>query len=58
MGLGLSIAKWAVEVNGGHISVDENQPHGSVFCIVLKATSTALSGAAEKDSRDKTEELS
>jgi heavy metal sensor kinase len=57
MGLGLSIAKWAVEVNGGHISIDANQPHGSVFCIVLKATSAALSRVAEKDSGDQREEL-
>jgi heavy metal sensor kinase len=58
MGLGLSIAKWAVEVNGGRISVDPNEPHGSVFCIVLPATSTARRNTAENAPRHQTEEVS
>lgn len=58
MGLGLSIAKWAIEVNGGRISVDAQEPHGSVFCIELLAISTARSAMVEKDSRHQTEELS
>jgi heavy metal sensor kinase len=33
-GLGLAIAKWAVEVNGGRISVDGGSG-GAVFCIAL-----------------------
>jgi heavy metal sensor kinase len=58
MGLGLSIAKWAVEVNGGRISVESKEPHGSVFCITFPASSAARSQAAEKGSRHQTEELS
>ncbi|MBW8865733.1 MAG: hypothetical protein JF610_00110 [Acidobacteria bacterium] len=34
-GLGLSIAKWAIEANGGRISVDAATGGGSVFTIVL-----------------------
>jgi heavy metal sensor kinase len=34
-GLGLAISKWAVEVNGGHISVSPGSSGGSVFRIVL-----------------------
>jgi heavy metal sensor kinase len=34
-GLGLAIAKWAVEVNGGHITVESGAIGGSVFRIVL-----------------------
>jgi heavy metal sensor kinase len=34
-GLGLAIAKWAVEVNGGHISAEAGATGGSIFRIVL-----------------------
>jgi len=34
-GLGLAIAKWAVEVSGGHIAVDEAASGGALFTIVL-----------------------
>src|SRR5262245_35701320 len=34
-GLGLAIARWAVEANGGHISVDSRPTGGSIFRIVL-----------------------
>lgn len=41
-GLGLSIAKWAVEVNHGELSWEENAGGGSTFRIVLP---TASAGA-------------
>jgi heavy metal sensor kinase len=34
-GLGLSIAKWAVEANGGRIELDNTENKGSTFRIVL-----------------------
>jgi signal transduction histidine kinase len=34
-GLGLPIAKWAVEANGGTISVKTSFPTGAIFCIKL-----------------------
>ena len=34
-GLGLCIARWAVEVQGGHIELDSDQGKGSTFRIVL-----------------------
>jgi heavy metal sensor kinase len=34
-GLGLAIAKWAVEANGGRLEVENRTPHGSTFRIVL-----------------------
>jgi heavy metal sensor kinase len=34
-GLGLSLAKWSVEVNGGHLSVDATKGGGSTFRIAL-----------------------
>jgi K+-sensing histidine kinase KdpD len=33
----LAIAKWAVDVNGGHISVEAGANGGSVFSIALPA---------------------
>ena len=42
-GLGLAIAKWAVEVNGGQISVESGATGGSVFRIVLTAGAVPLS---------------
>jgi heavy metal sensor kinase len=35
VGLGLAIAKWAVEIHGGHISVDERAGGGAEFRIFL-----------------------
>ncbi|MCK6475124.1 MAG: ATP-binding protein, partial [Planctomycetes bacterium] len=34
-GLGLSIAKWAVEANGGRIEVQSEPGHGATFCIIV-----------------------
>jgi signal transduction histidine kinase len=38
-GLGLSIAAWAIESNGGRIEVESEVSRGSVFRIVLAAAS-------------------
>ena len=35
MGLGLAFCKLAVEAHGGHITVNDNQPKGSIFTITL-----------------------
>jgi K+-sensing histidine kinase KdpD len=34
-GLGLAFCKMAVEAHGGRIWIDDNEPHGAVFCIRL-----------------------
>ena len=34
-GLGLAIAKWTVEANGGRLEMENRAPHGSTFRIVL-----------------------
>ena len=34
-GLGLSIAKWAIEINGGKIEVESTSSQGSVFRVVF-----------------------
>jgi heavy metal sensor kinase len=38
VGLGLAIAKWAVEANGGHIGLEQGDNHGCRFFIRLPAT--------------------
>jgi heavy metal sensor kinase len=45
-GLGLAIAKWAVEIHGGQIAVDERPGGGSEFRIVLPLVE---SGAVAED---------
>ena len=40
-GLGLSIAKWAVEANGGRLTLEESSEAGSTFRITVPALPTA-----------------
>jgi signal transduction histidine kinase len=35
VGLGLAIARWAVEANGGRIEIESEEGQGSLFRIVL-----------------------
>ena len=44
-GLGLSIAKWAVEVNGGQLSLEKTNETGSTFRMTLPS---AGSGRAQE----------
>jgi heavy metal sensor kinase len=44
-GLGLAIAKWAVEANGGRIELETEEGAGSLFRIVLPATQTHSKGS-------------
>ena len=37
LGLGLAIARWAVEANGGRIELESEEGKGSLFRIVLSA---------------------
>ena len=48
-GLGLAIARWAVEANGGRIEVESEVHRGSVFRIVLPAAES--SGHISRQSR-------
>jgi heavy metal sensor kinase len=43
-GLGLAIARWAVESNGGRIEVESEVQRGSVFRIVLRAAADGRLG--------------
>ena len=47
-GLGLAIAKWAVEVNGGHITVEAGPNGGSVFRIALPIGTPSITSADEQ----------
>jgi signal transduction histidine kinase len=35
MGLGLAIARWAVEANGGRIELESEEGQGSVFRMIV-----------------------
>jgi two-component system sensor histidine kinase/response regulator len=35
VGLGLAFCKLAIEAHGGHISVDDNEPQGSIFTVEI-----------------------
>ena len=49
-GLGLSIAKWAIEINGGSITVDERSGGGAIFRITLPLSpATAEQHAAARE---------
>jgi signal transduction histidine kinase len=37
-GLGLCIARWAVELHGGHIELESDEGKGSMFRIVLASS--------------------
>ena len=50
-GLGLAIAKWAVEAHGGTITVDEASSGGSEFRIVLPPTRTNNDRSPVEDTR-------
>jgi signal transduction histidine kinase len=39
-GLGLAIARWAIEANGGRIELESEEGKGSVFRVILPAIST------------------
>jgi heavy metal sensor kinase len=43
VGLGLAIARWAIEATGGRISLAEGQGRGSLFRVVLPAADSRLS---------------
>ncbi len=51
-GLGLAIAQWAVEVNGGRLEVESEAGRGSRFRIVLSAAPSAVdvNGRARRES--------
>jgi signal transduction histidine kinase len=52
VGLGLAIARWAVETNGGHIELASDGTDGSVFRIFLPASddSSAIGGDRQSPS--------
>jgi heavy metal sensor kinase len=47
-GLGLAIARWAVEVHGGQVAVESAEGSGSTFRVTLPSTSTTKKKAPEE----------
>jgi len=52
VGLGLCIARWAVEVHGGQIELESHEGKGSTFRIVLASARQAGASDAHSASRD------
>jgi heavy metal sensor kinase len=50
VGLGLAIARWAVEANGGHIELESDGKDGSLFRIILPALGDLLAAAGDRQS--------
>jgi heavy metal sensor kinase len=48
VGLGLAIARWAVEANGGHIELASGGTDGSVFRIILPASNDSSASGDRK----------
>lgn len=42
LGLGLALCKSIIEAHGGHISIVDNVPHGSIFIICLPAKEVSI----------------
>jgi heavy metal sensor kinase len=55
-GLGLAIARWAVEVNGGCIAVESGASGGSVFRISLPRPAAPIQPASTEHPRERREE--
>jgi heavy metal sensor kinase len=48
VGLGLAIARWAVEANGGHIELASDATDGSVFRVILPGAAESFAAGADR----------